>query len=150
MGAAGRGMIRQAWERVTARGVSAAAVLVSLLWLALIAMAWLASRITGEQVVTCVFKRLTGYPCATCGGTRAASRLAHGDIAGAIQLNPLATAIVIGVPLLLVWWVLVPPPSPTVSKKRSQIHPRVQLAILLLVVAVNWAYVLWRFGRGEV
>jgi len=75
------------------------------------------------------------------GGTRAAVSLAHGDVAEAVRLNPLATAIVIGVPLLLVWWVLVPP-----SPRPARVQPRVQLAIVLLVVGANWAYVLWREG----
>lgn len=94
-----------------------------------------------------MFKRITGYPCATCGGTRAAMSLARGEIGSAIQLNPLATLLVIGAPLLLAWWVLVPPAG---AERRQWIHPAGQVAILLSVVIANWAYVLWRFSRGEI
>ncbi len=139
------GMFRTAWSRLEARGVTAAALLVGVLWTGLVVLAWLALRSTGRDVAMCMFRRVTGYPCATCGGTRAAMRLAGGDVVGAVQLNPLATALVVGAPLLVMWWVLVPP-----GGERGRVHPRVQLAVLLIMVAANWGYVLWRFGRGEV
>ncbi len=47
----------------------------------------------------CFFRRLTGVPCPTCGGTRAALALAHGDLAGALAANPLVT---LGLAVLLV------------------------------------------------
>jgi hypothetical protein len=40
----------------------------------------------------CTFKALTGWPCLTCGSTRAFARLAAGDLPGALAMNPLATA----------------------------------------------------------
>ena len=40
----------------------------------------------------CVFKALTGWPCMTCGTTRALGRLAHFDVAGALAMNPLVAA----------------------------------------------------------
>ncbi len=76
--------------------------------------------------------------------------LARGEIGNAIQLNPLATLLVIGAPLLLAWWVLVPPRATGEGRLRRRVGPDVQVAILLAVVIANWAYVLWRFGRGEV
>lgn len=142
-----RGILRVAWSRLAARGVTIPAVLFCALWLGMVTIAWYASRSTDQSVVTCMFKRITGYPCATCGGTRAAMCLARGDFAGAIQLNPLATLLVIGAPLLLAWWVLVPPAG---AERRRWIHPAGQVAILLTVVIANWAYVLWRFSRGEI
>ncbi len=42
-------------------------------------------------VSLCLFKRMTGLPCATCGTTRALARLFRLDLAGALGLNPLAT-----------------------------------------------------------
>jgi len=34
----------------------------------------------------CFFHRVTGFPCLTCGGTRAALALLSGDLAGALSL----------------------------------------------------------------
>ena len=38
----------------------------------------------------CLFRRLTGVPCLTCGTTRACAALLSGDVAGALRLQPLA------------------------------------------------------------
>lgn len=38
--------------------------------------------------VSCLFKRATGVPCATCGGTRMAASALRGDLVGAFLLNP--------------------------------------------------------------
>ena len=48
----------------------------------------------------CTFKKLTGLPCALCGGTRSAQAFLHGDFAAALYLNPLSL-LVIG--LATVW-----------------------------------------------
>ncbi len=40
----------------------------------------------------CLFKKLTGLPCPTCGATRAVVHLAHGDISHAFMMNPLTAA----------------------------------------------------------
>ncbi len=48
----------------------------------------------------CVFRAVTGFPCMTCGTTRALARLARLDLAGALAMNPLAT---LGTLALLPW-----------------------------------------------
>ena len=55
---------------------------------------------TGGTFV-CPLFAMTGVYCPGCGGTRAVYDLAHGDIAGALSMNPLFT---IAVPLLGVLW----------------------------------------------
>ena len=37
----------------------------------------------------CTLRKLTGWPCPGCGLTRVADRLAHGNVAGAFEANPL-------------------------------------------------------------
>jgi len=49
-------------------------------------LAWL----RGCGVSVCLFHRLTGLPCLTCGATRAAAAILAGDLAGALRLQPLA------------------------------------------------------------
>ncbi len=41
-------------------------------------------------VTVCLFHRLTGLPCLTCGSTRAFMTLVSGDISGAWRIQPLA------------------------------------------------------------
>ena len=50
----------------------------------------------------CPLYATTGLYCPGCGGTRAVYDLAHGDILGALSMNPLFT---LAVPLLAVLWV---------------------------------------------
>lgn len=43
----------------------------------------------------CVFKALTGFPCPTCGSTRAVAHLAHADFRSAFAMNPVVCVIVL-------------------------------------------------------
>jgi hypothetical protein len=57
----------------------------------------------GLQRPPCLFKRATGWPCATCGLTRMALALADGDLPAAFHWHPVAAAAVLGVPLAAAW-----------------------------------------------
>jgi hypothetical protein len=84
---------------------------------------------------TCILKRVTGIPCPFCGGTRAAWALLHGDIIGAVVMNPLATALCILVPpiYLLQRFLL---------KRRIAVIPRSAWVILITLLIANWAYLI--------
>ncbi len=41
----------------------------------------------------CMWKRVTGRPCAGCGLTRGFVQLAHGDVVEAVRLNPLTPVV---------------------------------------------------------
>ena len=56
--------------------------------IALVGLAPFVKRLTAK-LPACVFRGVTGLPCPTCGGTRAALALARLDPAGAFQANPL-------------------------------------------------------------
>lgn len=49
----------------------------------------------------CPFLTLTGWFCPGCGGLRAVHALGHGDLLGALDMNPL---FALSVPLLVVLW----------------------------------------------
>jgi hypothetical protein len=52
---------------------------------------------------TCPFLATTGYYCPGCGSLRATNSLLHGHLAGALDRNPLAVAML---PLVIAAWVL--------------------------------------------
>lgn len=56
-----------------------------------------------HTLVICPLRALTGWACPLCGGLRATSDLAHGDVAGALAMNPLW---VVTIPALVVAWAL--------------------------------------------
>ncbi|WLT31551.1 DUF2752 domain-containing protein [Geothrix sp. PMB-07] len=51
----------------------------------------------------CPFKRLTGFACATCGFTRCALALGHGNWKEAFHWHPAAALMAIVLPLVSVW-----------------------------------------------
>src|SRR5262245_55658791 len=51
-------------------------------------------------IPVCVFKAVTGWPCPTCGSTRAVGRLLEGDLPGAFAMNPLAVMVALAI---LLW-----------------------------------------------
>lgn len=92
----------------------------------------------------CWFRRLTGLPCPTCGATRCAMSLLHGDIAGAWRHNPLIFVCYAGTLILNLYAACV-----------LLFHfPRVRLAhlpswikrclcvLVVFALATNWIYLL--------
>jgi hypothetical protein len=91
--------------------------------------------------VFCWFKLATGYPCMSCGTTRAVGRLVHGDLLGAWRMNPLATVGILGV--VVPWGVADAVLAARGRALRVVMAPVTRRAILvvgLLLVLVNWAY----------
>lgn len=63
--------------------------------MAIVGLAWLHSRLASPL---CPFAYLTGWPCMTCGGTRAVRALLGGDFVAALRFNPL---VVMGISALM-------------------------------------------------
>jgi hypothetical protein len=91
-------------------------------------------------VFVCVFRAVTGFPCLTCGATRAAARLAFGDLRGALAMNPLATVAGMAlVPWGLADLVLLPRGRALVVEAAPP-AARVLRVAAVAAVALNWAY----------
>jgi hypothetical protein len=94
------------------------------------------------SMIVCYFKLFTGYPCLTCGGTRAAMRLLVLDPAGALAMNPLVT--VAG--LLVAAWGAADLVLLTRRRAlRVELGPRatrvLRIAVPVAIVA-NWIYLI--------
>ena len=88
----------------------------------------------------CLFKLATGFPCATCGSTRAFGRLFHGDLAGAFAMNPLAAA---GAMALLPWAaadLLLMARRKALGLELGPAAARAARVAVVVAVVVNWAY----------
>jgi Protein of unknown function (DUF2752) len=93
----------------------------------------------------CAFKEHTGWPCPGCGLTRVAVRVAHGDLAGALDANPLGTLAALGFAACAVLAALqllfaLPVPVVTLNEREA----RATRVAILTAVAVNYAVVVVR------
>jgi hypothetical protein len=90
----------------------------------------------------CVFKGLTGWPCPTCGSTRAVARLFHLDPAGALAMNPFTTLVAV---VIAAWAVVDLLLLPRRRALRVEVSPRtarwLRVAALVGFLA-NWVYLM--------
>jgi uncharacterized protein DUF2752 len=134
--------MRLVWRRVSARdfnhelvwlGVSAAAVAAGAVWLGL--------DLPG---LGCPFRAITGYPCLTCGATRCALALFHGNLSLAWSWNPLAFVALCSVALFDLYAAVVllarGPRLRVIDWTRAEKNA-VRIAVIALI-AVNWIYLL--------
>jgi hypothetical protein len=84
----------------------------------------------------CSLKRMTGIPCAFCGGTRCLQAIGHFHFAEAFWLNPLVTvAALAAMPIALISFVL-----PQWLDRMVRRIPLIPVALTLF--ALNWIFVI--------
>lgn len=119
------------------------AVLVVCVWLVLGGAAvWLGSHLE-QPLQLCLFKRITGLPCPTCGFTRGALRVLHGQPVSAWLCNPLlfsALGLFFAACLSRVLFAR----SVKITLGREERHAAWILIIGLFLC--NWAYVIFYVG----
>ena len=117
------------------------AVALVLVWAGLGAAAIGLSQLAHRQVHLCLFKRLTGVPCPTCGATRALMLLSAGRIAAAWQMNPGLLSVMFLLLLALLARLCL---GRAVKVRLGRVERRAAWAIAIALFALNWAYViLW-------
>ena len=98
----------------------------------------------GLPTLRCPFLAVTSYPCLTCGATRCAIALLHGNFSAAWSWNPLALLALCGVALFDVYAVIVlvtgAPRLRAIDWTQAEKNA-VRVAVIVLI-AVNWAYLL--------
>jgi hypothetical protein len=91
----------------------------------------------------CPFREKTGWPCPSCGLTRVADRVAHLNLAGAWDANPLGTVVALlfvgAIAISLVHLAFKVPVPALVPSRQEARAARIALVIL---VALNYAYII--------
>ncbi|MDP3641711.1 MAG: DUF2752 domain-containing protein [Bacteroidota bacterium] len=98
----------------------------------------------------CLFKRVTGVPCPSCGSTRSVLSILNGDIIGAILWNPFGIIIVSILLVFPVWMI-----GDVLSRKNTlfNAYNRTELFLkrrwiaipAILLVLLNW---IWNIFKG--
>ncbi|MCD4823354.1 MAG: DUF2752 domain-containing protein [Phycisphaerae bacterium] len=119
------------------------AVLVVLAWGAMVFATHCLMEKTGNHASTCMFKRITGYPCATCGATRGIVTFLDGDIVGGWLFNPLLFTILA---VIVAELILRLAAGKAIRLVLSKWEKRGVWIILAVAFAVNWAYIIRYVG----
>ena len=103
-----------------------------------------------DELGVCLFKRITGIPCPSCGSTRSVLSLLNGDILAAMYLNPfgllLVTVLVVS-PIWLIYDIWLKKDSLLRVYNQTELILKrkwVALPIFLLIV-LNW---IWNICKG--
>lgn len=91
---------------------------------------------SGTNLKPCLIWQLTGVQCPLCRGTTASIALFRGDLTEAFALNPLVTLFLLVSVLWATLWLGFGYRMRTILSNRSS------LILFLLLLALNWSYVL--------
>jgi len=119
------------------------AILLIALWLALGGAVILLAGYLGRPVTLCLFKRLTGIPCPTCGFTRGALNLLQGRLFEAWLCNPLLYSVLVlfaGFVLLRLIF------GRTIRIYLSRAERMIAWILALVLFVANWVYVIIYVG----
>lgn len=108
------------------------------LWGLLVVGGVLLERRGGPVLDTCLFHRLSGHPCPTCGSTRVVMELLRGQGLKALVLNPL---VALGLAGLGVWLAARLVLGRQLEVDLSPRERRWAIVLGLLILAANWAWV---------
>jgi hypothetical protein len=96
----------------------------------------------GDLPSLCGFKFITGLPCLACGMTRSWVHLAHGRLADSLGMSPLGTVLASLTVVGLIYGVARKAGLPAVRLEMSSRTSFVLRMGVILVVLLNWGYVL--------
>lgn len=108
-------------------------------WLALVAIAvWLSSHY-GYHVELCLFRRITGIPCPTCGATRGTLCVLQGHVRCGFMYNPLLFTSAM---LFVVYHGLRCVTGKRVCINMHRWERRLLWSIVGFLVGLNWLYLI--------
>jgi hypothetical protein len=97
------------------------------------------------SISTCMVKNITGYPCPSCGTTRAIQLLLNNDWMASLQMNPfgiLVALMMFGFPIWIVFDLLFKKESfyKYYQKAECIIRSKWVAILLIILVIVNWIW----------
>lgn len=96
-----------------------------------------------EGPVICPLRVVTGLPCPSCGLLRSTNAVLNGHVGTAFAMNPLDTVfLLVVVPVMVAAWILRVWRKVAVLVELTRRERRVAWTLLIVAVALNWAYVL--------
>lgn len=105
---------------------------------------------TSARVDVCLFHRVTGLPCPSCGTTRSMMYLANMQAGDAIRTNPIGLLLALAIIILPVW-VLYDLLQRKNSFYRSYdsferlLRKRWVALTFIVLIAANWAWNIYKF-----
>lgn len=109
------------------------------LWVAMAALGRIYTHFTGADLDACLFHRLTGHPCPTCGTTRGLLALARGAWREAFAWNPLMVAGMVVASMAATARLV---SARSLAFACSRLERRILLGTGLILMAANWAWLL--------
>jgi hypothetical protein len=123
------------WPRIPAWSIGFVA-----LWALIVIIARIVEWRTGTDLDTCLFHRLTGHPCPTCGTTRGLLAMARGDWKRSFLWNPLTMG---GAVLVFAGSIGRAITAKTITLQMSQRERRLFLTIFLVLLGLNWTWLIY-------
>ena len=97
----------------------------------------------------CALRKLTGYPCLSCGMTRSFTWFASGQFLDSLIINPLGFLLALTSALGALYVVLSPLRPPRLQVELSErASDRARVAAIVAIV-VNWGYLIVRTALGQ-
>ena len=101
------------------------------------------------QISVCMIKNATGYPCPSCGTTRAVQAIYKGDLIGSVAFNPLGIIVSLAL-LILPFWIGFDLATKKQTfyvayNKMEAILKQKKIAIpLIILVVLNWIWNIYK------
>ena len=97
----------------------------------------------------CIIKNITGFPCPSCGTTRAVQLLLRGNVLASLQMNPFGILVAL-IMIIAPFWIVLDLilKKETLYKSYKKTEKTIQIkwlaALLILLVMLNWIWNIYK------
>jgi hypothetical protein len=88
----------------------------------------------------CIFHEITGYPCLTCGGTRALIALSRFDLVSSFMFNPLVPLFALGLIVFSLLFFAGAVTNRSVKINLTRRGKRVIRYSAIIIIVLNWVF----------